>query len=167
VRIVNRNELLIELADLRGATFATVDICTEPKIKCPKTSGMQGRILKASRLNVCLNGKYENMVNNRRKVEGKTPDFQSQGMSWANSFPKTPVIQHAKRENFYVKLPIIRCLDVQYYLDGNKVDKSEIEEYLVPSSVPNQGLDNPVYFNMVKLENIRSVKMNGEELVVA
>ena len=162
---MTRLELLERLQDLRGATFATLVVNVEPSIKCPKTSGMGGRIRKRSKVNVTLGFIYANSVNRQREREGNESDFQVNPRKWGERVKGTTLVVH--KGQYYLEIQEEKVYETEYYLDGNLVEKEIVKQYLKePAPQPQQELEREVILRDYRLDSIESVTINHETMKV-
>lgn len=162
-----REQFIERMKEQRGATFATIQVLTEPSIKCPKTSGMAGRIKERSVVNGVLNHVYGNSVNYQRSREGKEADFEPLPRKWGQRIKGTTLVEHKGR--YYLEMKVEKASNPQYFLDGKPVQKEDIDQYLLPKrkSKSRQGLKKETILRDFDVKNIEVVRMNREEIVLS
>lgn len=162
---MTRLELLEKLQSLRGATFATLVVNVEPSIKCPKTSGMGGRIRKRSKVNVTLGFIYANSVNRQREREGNESDFQVNPRKWGERIKGTTLVVH--KGQYYLETKVEKVYETEYFLDGKLIEKEKIKDFLKESAPqPQQELEKEIILRDYRLDSIESVTINHETLKV-
>jgi len=162
---MTRQDFVTKLEGLRGATFATLVTNVQPDIKCPKTSGMAGRIRKRSRINCVLNHIYGNSVNYQREREGKEVDFTPNPRKWGERIRGTTLVCHKGKT--YLEVKVEKVYDTQYYLDGQKVERDQVAEFLRERSTSSrQDLSKEVVLRDYNVDSIESVTMQGETIVL-
>lgn len=159
VVLVSQSELRDRLLEIAAATFAAITYETEPAIKSPKTSGMQGRILKVSTINPIVGNRidYRSIVNRRLDKVGEEPVVEVQPRKWGVRIGGTPFVEH--KGNLYLECLCGRTVSTQYFLDGNPVDKADISQYLLPkkeSDLYGLGEDKPIWRD-IRLDHIRQI----------
>jgi len=119
--------------------FATIEsevTISNSKIRGGKSSGYAGRITKYSKTQVYVNPHYANHVNNQRAREhGDHPiegleHFESAPRSWGTRIEGTSFVEH--KGNYYLEVAVQRCLETQYFIDGQPVAKDTAEALLHP-----------------------------------
>lgn len=158
---------------VNGGTF--LSICTETpvKLKGGKSNPFQGRVTKVvngSNVMVFQNkntNSYENMVRRRLEKEGKNPDsFQLSPRQWGVRDEGLPFVRHNGK--LYLEVIFLKAGEVEYRLDGAKVDPSTIEGLdLEPKAEGEQGgLDNKVIIRTYDVSNIKSITINKQTYVL-
>lgn len=155
---------------------AVVKITTFPKVlkkhretgePCPYT------ITKTTVYQAGLGWKYggqNGLVNRARKSEGKSTDFESQGLKEGYSFwpGSETLIRREKDGQLYLRLYVLRGEKPEsIWRDaetGKQFTAEQIKGELAgwlpkPSSSPGQGLDSPVLVRSVKVEGVDEVEV--------
>jgi len=167
-----REELIALLYGQHNATMASIVSDTEPSIKSPKTSGMGGgRIRKRSYAQIVLGGSYENAVNKAIVKEGiengkrEVEYFEPLPRKWGVRIDGTPLVEHKGKT--YVEARVLKVLKTEYFFDGNPVDKTDIDRFLLPHKEGvRQGLDNPIIWRDYNVDSIVNLTLNGETIEV-
>jgi len=160
---MTRNQFVSMLKGMKGATFATLFVDTEPAIKSPKTSGMGGRIRKQSEIRVCLNFIYGNAVNRQRDREGVDEVFTPKPRPWGTRIQGTTLVSH--KGKLYLETKVEGVKSTQYLLDGKPVEYSQISQYLRPKSTKSrQGVEKKVILRDYAINNIAGVHMMGQNI---
>ncbi len=105
---------------------------------------------------------YENSVNNRREKEGKEKDFESKE-NWMEFISKGLVTDKSTGTKFYLRYQYQKDskLEQEYLFNGNPILKQLFESYMSQrSEYENQGLDNPLQFQVVNLDNVMEISIN-------
>jgi len=137
---------------------------------------MQGRVEKLtenSNIIIYANSEksgYAEMVKRRMLEEGKDPEeFQLKPRQWGVRIDQTPFITHNDKNYF-------ECIFVSpgkssYFLDGEPIDKDDIEGLDAPTALSEVkedtqqgGIENKVIIRTYGLESIVSIKLKNEEL---
>ncbi len=157
-------------SQLSGGTFVGMDTLTKVALPGGKKNPFQGRVMKrmSGAQVMCFtnqNGSaYEAMVKRRLVQEGKdADDFQLSPRAWGHRIDGTPFVEH--KGNFYLEVIFLKAGEVEYLVDGQPVDKSEIEG-LDDTKSDNEGqggLANKVIIRSFSLDSITALRANGQE----
>lgn len=145
--------------------FASVVTETEPKMN--KTGNpYYGQVKKISHAVLSLGHDYESAVNNRRGKEGETKDFEAEAVSGRRHVSRMILESTKNPEQKYLQVFAMSntAPKVTYRLsDGTEISARELEPYMPKKSEnTSQGLENPVRTFSYKLENVKSVTINGQ-----
>lgn len=156
-------ELVRALMQLTSATPATFVAITEVKLN--KSNPYFGRIQKKQRSNVFVNFDYENSINKALIKEGKTPDFKAKPRAWGNRIPNTPLILH--KNQYYLEARFLKHEPtVEYFLDGDAIEKEMIEDHLPQVKESKQhGLEEAIIIRDFKIDSIHEITVNGTHYV--
>lgn len=166
-----------KVESIKGTTFAGLNTVTSVKLKGGKKNPQQGRITKKTvGANIILfsntqDSGYVSMVRNRMIAEGKDPDtFVPKERAWGKRIDSTPFIEH--NGNYYLECFFVSSGKSTYFLDGNPIDKSDIEGLDDPKEEPTDkykesqgGVENKVVIRTFSLSSIESIKLKGEEYI--
>ena len=166
---MDSTKLIHAISNVSGNTFVGLSTVTTPVLLGGKKNPMQGRVKKAMAgasvmvfQNKNVNG-YEAMVERRLVQEGKDPSsFQLGPRAWGERLPNLPVVLH--KGKYYLEVIFLHPGEVFYTLDGNLIDKADIEglNEREPSEESQGGLDNKVVIRTFAVENVIELKINGE-----
>ena len=149
----------------KGAQPISLVTETLPKVK-KETKQMFGIIKKHSYFNAFFGTNYEAAVNRKRVKEDKEPDFQAETPVWMTKInnvcghhksdvSKRYVIysepKPLKKLYFDIALNIVQEKDIVFYASGKP---------------QKQGLDKPMKYRTVKLENVKTCTMQGKKYVL-
>ncbi len=164
---LSRAGLSLMLAELKGATFATFDLVTTPKMnkthrETREPNPYLGRVEKRSRVNVCLCANYENAVNRQREREALPGSFAAQAHAWAHHIGGA-VVEHQTSGKHYAAVKVEHWYESALMVDGRMVEPAELAPYLPPPSKSgaNQGVEKPVQWRTFALDSIHAMKLNG------
>lgn len=108
---------------------------------------------------------YEKSVNRRLEKEGKDNDFKTQE-NWFDVISKSLVTDKKTNSKFYLRYQRQEKSTISkvYEYKGDPIEKTLFESFLVEkkNSYTKQGLDSPLQFQVVDLNNILSISMDGE-----
>lgn len=159
----------------KGSKIVYIQTSTEvkmnKKMRDRKTPNpLYGKVHKIRKIRIQTNFNYQNSVNRKRVEEGLEPNFSSQGISWG-TFLNPYILQHNSKSKMYFYYQLHNksfVKESQYFILDKQVDFSEIENYLPPKkdSYTNQGVSNPTKPQMVKIENIQYISLDGEKYKV-
>ena len=151
------------LADIKGATFATLVTATDARLK--KTGNPFGNVRKVSRVNVCLGFQYESAVNRQRTREGSEADFETAPRQWGTHI-SAMLIEH--KERIYLETKVEKSLDHKY-LDANDQElSSEAVAPFLPTRAQStrQETEKEIVVRDYALDSILSLAIKGEEYVI-
>jgi hypothetical protein len=158
---ITRDNLERMLHGIKGTTFATIVVETEPRVK----AAMKGRIKKWSKVNVCLGFIYQNSVNRQRLREELENNFVPAARRWGVRLEGTPLVHH--KGSVYLETKVEKSLDTQYYLDDTPVEYDDVAEYLPKrDSDSRQGVQKEVILRDYKLESIRKINVKNMEYTI-
>ncbi len=159
------------LHDGGSATFAR--LIAEVSVKQAKIGNplRDKTITKVVDLTVSANVVYQNVVNNRLEKEGKEANFKAE-KNWFTPVFDTKngsiVYKDSDKTCEYVKFVCGKSENLGFLVDGQPATDEQVE--IIKAFTPivkegqKQGLDNPVIFRTIKIENIRAVKC-GETVI--
>lgn len=171
--VVEFVEMLFELK-----RCAVVSIVASPDVDLLKTGNpwwdpikKTWSIRKTSHVNGMINWSYQNAVNNQRMREDKplNPDgsvehFVPLPRSWGERIEGTPFIKH-KDKLHSIELKVERSVEHHWYDSaGNEVPEDQVKPfYPKKSESSRQGVDKKIRLRDYKIDNIHTIRMNGEE----
>lgn len=106
---------------------------------------------------------YENSVNNRLKKEGKEGNFETKE-NWFEIISKGLVVNKNNPNKFYFRYQYQpdSTTKTTSFFQGNEIEKELYESYVNEiNDYENQGLDNPLRFQVVGIENIEEITLGG------
>ncbi len=106
---------------------------------------------------------YVNSVNGRLKKEGKEQDFEGQD-NWFEVISKGLVTDKSTRTKLYFRYQYLKTStqDQEFLFQGNQIEKRLFESFMTEkSNYENQGLDNPLQFQVCDLNNILKISIGG------
>ena len=155
---------LVELlATVKGATFATMIVETDARLK--KTGNPFGPVRKVSRVNVTLGFQYANAVNRQRTREGAEADFEAAPRQWGVKV--TPMLVEHKGKT-YLETKVERSLGYVFLdANGRELSADQVAPFLPARSGSNrQETEKEILVRDYALESIRSLSMGGEQYVM-
>jgi len=159
------NKLLTFFLNYVGHSLIGLTILTDARLK--KTGNPYGKVLKKTRLLANIGFHYSNSLENQAKRENKNIDFQVQPRRWGIRLPKSALVEY--NGNYYLECKVEKTFEVNYFLEnGAPIEKSAIEEFLPKKreSSTQEELTKKVILRDVKLENILSMRIQGENVLV-
>jgi hypothetical protein len=111
---------------------------------------------------------YEKSVNNRLEKEGKEGNFESKE-NWFDVVSKGLVVNKNNPNKFYFRYQYQpdSTTETTSYFEGNPIDKQIYQSFLKEkSNYENQGLDNPLRFQVVGVENIKEISFGGTKYLI-
>lgn len=168
--VLNMGKSIVEVvAGVKGCDFAGMDTVTNVTLKGGKKNPMQGRVQKhMNGASVMLfsntNGSaYAAKVQRHLEAEGKDPaSFTLSPRAWGTRMEGLPIVEHKGEK--YLEVIFLKSGKVHYTLDGQPIDKAEIEGLDDDKPEGAQGgVDNKVIIRTFKVESIKAIRMNHEE----
>ncbi len=172
------------LHGIQGSTMVGFTAETEPTMNMygPKIGSIGGPtykernpfygiLIKRAELNGLVNFQYDEGVLRRIEKEGKSPDEFRRGESWHEPVltpdgKLTPLCRHKKDQSYYLRFMLLKANEPTFLRKSNRavVPTGDVKPWL-PNRKPyeNQGLDEPLKILTYSLNNIRSLKIKGEE----
>ena len=164
---MNYSTLVNAVANINGASFVGLDTLTVPTLKGGKKNQMQGRITKRMMGANVMSfqnknfSAYEAMVKRRLVAEGKqAEDFKLGERAWGTRIPNMPIVEH--KGNYYLEVIFISSGVVSYYLDGNPINKSDIEGLEEKEEGKQGGLQDKVIIRTFAAESITELRIDGK-----
>jgi hypothetical protein len=171
----NFETLKEQINGVKGTTFAGLTTLTSVKLKGGKKNAMQGRVTKRTEnSNVMLfsnteDSGYVSMVRKRMVAEGKDPDtFEPKPRAWGKRIGSSPFIEH--KDKYYLECFFISPGKVTYFLDGEEIDKDQIEgldEKPTETQAYKEsqgGIENKVVIRTFAIDSIESITVRGKEI---
>lgn len=165
-----KDQILAALKQLNGCAIGAIDTITEVKLLGGKKNPMLNKVTKKVTggnvmffCNINSNG-YYNMVNRRLSQEGKEADFKLSPRAWGERVPNTPFVVHKGKvyvEVIYLKAP----KNIEYLLEGNPIDKTEIQGLPENKEGDQGGLNNKVIIRTYDVESITGLKMGDLSVI--
>lgn len=150
------------LYSVRGATMVSFIASTEPKLKAGNPfPGLR----KITKIGAVLNFNYTAAVNRQREREGVVADFVAEPRKWGQRVEGTPIVTHNGK--FYVEAKIERSEIMGYIMpDLSMVDEHEVLNWLPNRHSGRQAVEKAIVLRDFSVENIRSMRMKGNEYVI-
>ena len=138
-----------------GLTFVGITAETKVRLTGGKSNPHKDRITKISRVSGLVY-KTDNTNTYQNQVRKEIPNFEPQARRWGNRVNNLPVIMHNGAQ--YLELIIQNAKTEGYFLDGQPIDKSEIE------GLPEKKLGkHSVIVRDYSAESIKEIRINGQE----
>jgi hypothetical protein len=116
---------------------------------------------------------YTESVERRRKESGLTPEFQNEDDKeiWYTHISKSLVVHKDDPTKFYMSYQRSNnsLIEQKYLFRGNTIEKVLFQDYLTKKGeqYSNQGLtENPLRIEVVKLENIKRLNIDGHRITM-
>jgi hypothetical protein len=110
---------------------------------------------------------YQKSITDREKKEGKEPTFEAEG-NWFHHISKS-LVKHNDKDYYYISYQYLddSILEQEYIFNGNSIHRQLFEDFIgEKSNYENQGLDNPLKFQVCGIENIVTISMNGNNFIL-
>ena len=160
---ITKAELLNKLMLIEGHTFANV--VTETVVRMNKKGNpYHNQIIKRTKRNYSIGNEYEKRVNNNEKKEGMEGNFSASENRVGVHVTKC-VLYNEKHDTYYLQLEPyeeIKPNSVEYFFEGNPIDKMLFQDYLVKvSESKKQQQEKKVLIISTKIDSIKSISMEG------
>jgi len=163
-------ELLVE-HEINGNTKIAITTETEPALKGGKNNPMKGHVIKRMEggqvmifQNKKVNG-YAAMIARRLIAEGKDPStFVLGPRQWGERRPDMPFVDHyvGGEHRVYLEVIFLKPGKVTYYLDGEPINKEDIQGLEDKEESEQGGLENKVIIRSFNIKNIKEITIGGE-----
>jgi len=166
MKLITTAELLELIRAIKGATFATLTLSTEPTMR--KTDNpFYGLVKKVAIHNVCLNYNYENSVNKQRDREDKIENGPFVAAETWGSHETSAVVEHKGIHYLQVKLQKTLSTLFVHTIDNSPVDVAELAPFM-PEKKANksQGVDEQILNIRPKFDNIIAISIKGQDYQV-
>lgn len=176
IEMITYEKLNEIVSSVKGTTFAGLTTRTSVKLLGGKKNPMQGRVEKLtenSNVIIYSNSEksgYGEMVKRRMLKEGKDPsEFKMKPRVWGVRVGNSPFIEH--KDKYYFECIFVNPGKVTYFLDGEVIEKDEIEGLPKPKEkdevkedTSQGGIEDKVILRTFSLDSIVSIKINKDEL---
>jgi len=162
MKIITKHELIDRINEVKGTTFISVDIASEPRMR--KTGNPYLGATKHVSLSGAINHDYENSVNKQLAREGKEADFEVKKRSWGEHVDNWVV----HKDKYYLPIKIEGSSDATYVYEGELVDNDELKPFLYESKKPKTQDDvvKEIIVRDVKIDSIKRIRAFGEEFEI-
>lgn len=152
---ISRQQFVEMFQGLKVGTFVGLSMSSEPTWARKTDNPFVGRVLKVQSMSGMIGYDYEGNVNKALEKQGEKADFKAQKPAWGTRVGESCLIEH--KGQFYFDMRVLRSLKVKYMLDGKKIDKAKIADWLRKSSPATAG----VVVRRPKIDNIQKVHVLG------
>lgn len=152
----------VDLVQSVKCTAVSLDIETEPKMRVTENPFIG--VKKINTISGLIGFIYENSCNNQLGREDKPQDFVPQARKWG--VLDGNVVRHDGK--VYVQIKVQASDTPVYMLNGRIIDKGELTPFLVVSKKPHtqDNLEKQVVVRDVNMDNVRAIRMLGEEYII-
>ncbi len=178
IMLENPTDFINIVGDIHGTSAANMTSVVEVKhlvkSKATKTlfsDAFKDEIYCTKQENIFIGAKYENAVNNQLIREEKENDFIAESLPWGEWVIPNKIIKH--KDAFYVRyysgMTNNKPTKMYHYKDGTMLTDEEVNllfsDYVSEKKDGNdhQGTDKEIKPRTIKIENLRSLKLGGNE----
>jgi len=162
--MLNLTKIIGEKVPNGGTTFAGITTLTQVKLVGGKKNPHLGRVTKRTVANVMLFADYERSVQRKLYKEGKEGlEFEVSERTWGTRIGKSCFIEH--NEHLYLEVIFKSVTSVEYFLDGQPIDKDDIIGLPPHREADQGGLEDKVTIRTYGCENIERITIGGETFV--
>lgn len=165
MQTISLSDLVTILSAVRGARFATITALTDARLL--KTGNPFGKVMKLSRVNVVINHKYENSVNNQRTREGNAADFTAQPRKWGERVKGTPFVTHNGR--VYLECGVQKTLSHEYLMScGERLTDLQVAPFqpTKASNADHQGVEREIILRDYAIDTLQNIVIDGETYAI-
>jgi len=151
--------------NFKGHSLIGLTILTDARLL--KRGNPYGKVLKKTRLLANIGFHYSNSLDNQAKREGKEIDFQVKPRQWGKRLDNCALVEHKGKH--YLECKVEKTFEVNYFLEnGAPIEKSAIQEFFPKRSESStqDELDKKVILRDIKLENILSMRIGQENILI-
>ena len=159
---ITKQELIDLINEVKGVTFVSVDIESEPRMR--KTDNPYMGATKQVSLSGAVNYDYGHSVNLQLDREDKEANFQVQKRAWGEHVDNWVV----HKGNHYLPIKIENASDPTYVYDGEEVNVEELKPFLYESKKPKtqEDVTKEIIVRDVKIDSIKHIRAFGDEFEV-
>jgi hypothetical protein len=159
--MLNLTKIIGEKVPNGGTTFAGLTTLTHVKLLGGKKNPHLGRVTKRTVANVMLFADYERAVQRKLYKEGKEGlEFEVSERAWGTRIGKSCFIEH--NDHLYLEVIFKSVTSTEYFLDGQAIDKNEIQGMPVRREAEQGGLEDKVIIRTYAVESIERITIGGE-----
>ncbi len=166
-KTIGQTELLEILMNVDKSTF--VNIVSKTKVRMNKTNNpYYDKVFKVNKCNYLIGNEYETRVNTNDKKEGGEGNFVSEENKVGVHISKC-VLFNEKHNSHYLQVERFDEIkpNVSYIFEGNEVEKTLFESYLVKvSESSRQPQERRVLVQSFKLSSIEEITLGGVHYIV-
>lgn len=165
-RNVTKTQLVNEIRKVITSTAISIDVETEVRMR--KTDNPYFGATKRNRVAGLIGFDYENSVNNQLGREEKTMDFVAQEHKWAKPTDSRNLLTNEASTKLYLRLKVQSASHPVYSFNGREISKDLLVPFIPITKKPNTqaNLDKEIIVRTYDMDNIKSVRMLGDEFVV-
>ena len=166
-RNVTRQELVEEIKKVITCSAVSIDVETE--VKMNKTGNPYFGATKRNTVAGLIGFDYENSVNNQLGREEKALDFIQQQHKWARPTDSRNLLTNQDETKLYLRLKVQSAGEPTFYFKGDIINKALLTPFMPEHRKPHtqDNLDKEVVVRTYGITNIISMKLLGDELIVA
>lgn len=170
VSTITRSELKNLLSTVNSPMF--ISMVSDTEVKMRKTHNPYVGVRKVSEKYKIVTGfDYDRSVDERQKREGvdQIDTNPTERPQWFSLISKGLVVDNKTGEKFYLRYQYLpdSTLSSEYIFNGDPIEKQLFEDFVIQSSnYENQGLENPLRFQVCDLRNILEISIMGNHYVL-
>jgi phage anti-repressor protein len=150
-----------------GCKPANIQYITEPKNLTKEGKQKFPELLHIAAVGAMIGYNYENSVNNQREREGIESDFQSKPLwNGKGKHINAVLATHTETNEFYLVYKYQQSFRSIFVNNYTPVPFAELKPFFKVSENKNQGTETIIHHRLIKISNIRKVKMNKQEFVI-
>ena len=167
MKTISKVELVEMFEAVKGNTFVGLDYTAPVEMKKTGNPYIDADVTKTTSLTGQFGFDYEAGVNRQLVREGKEATFEAQGRTWGENLGKG-IILNPKNGEVSIQLAMSNApSEVVYRINGVMVDKAILAPCLpAKGGSKAQGTEKEVVVRTYKVDRIKAIRMNGQEMIV-
>lgn len=172
MKVINKVDFVKMFDEKKGAIMLAVSLETVPSMRKTDNPYINGTTKTVS-LSGITGFDYENVVNMQLMREGKEPIFDANPLPWGkhdNAYIISNLDKKTGKTKFYVQMKVQGSSDPVYRHNGEYIEKVVLEPFLpkrtMSATQEDVELDKEVVVRTVSVDNIKTVRMGGEEFML-
>lgn len=166
-KFVTPNELVEAIKVVKGSSAVSVEVETEVDMR--KTGNPYVGAIKLNTVAGLIGFDYETGVNNALGKEDKPLDFVAQAHKWAFPTDSKNLLTNKDGSKLYLRIKVQSAGNPEFFFNGARIDKALLVPFMPVHKKPatQANLNNEYVVRTYGIDSIRSMKLLGNELVVA
>jgi hypothetical protein len=146
---------------------ANIQYITEPKNLTKEGKQKFPELVHIAAVGAMIGYNYENSVNNQREREGIETDFQRKPLwNGKGKHINSVLATHIETGEMYLVYKYQQSFRSIYVNNYNPVLFAELKPFFKVSENKSQGTETTIHHRLIKISNIRKVKMNKLEYIL-
>lgn len=167
---ISQRKLASLLLGIANCQFVSITALTVPDVRKTRNP-YYGTTVKISRVNGCINWRYETAVNAQLKREGKPDAFQAFPRVWGKRIKDSPLVIHVNEDegtHLYLEMKVERR-DVGYFDTETfeRISTDAIAPFLKKKRNRRQGTTKEIVLKDFRLDHIAEITVSRDTWRIA